>query len=298
MPSREFHELVVHARANPIDPQISLTELRQGFDAMGLSFTPPEDVSLEEVSASGVRAEWVRVPESMESAVLLYLHGGGYTMGSTKAYRGFVARLAREGQTRALSIDYRLAPEHPYPAAIDDIVKSYKWLLAQHVDPARVIIAGDSAGGGLTLATLLELREKGITLPAAAVCLSPSTDLAQTGESITSKAADDIFLTSPLLDFCYGNFLGPDGDPTNPFVSPLYADLTGLPPLLVMVGTAEILLEDSIRLAAKAKAAGVDVDLVIGEEMFHVWPFFAAILPEGQEALGKIGTFIRHHLKG
>jgi len=137
MPSREFHELVVHARANPIDPQISLTELRQGFDAMGLSFTPPEDASFEEVSASGVRAEWVRVPESMESAVLLYLHGGGYTMGSTKAYRGFVARLAREGQTRALSIDYRLAPEHPYPATIDDIVKSYKWLLAQHVDPAR-----------------------------------------------------------------------------------------------------------------------------------------------------------------
>jgi epsilon-lactone hydrolase len=216
----------------------------------------------------------VRVLESIESAALLYLHGGRYTMGSTKAYRGFrCAARQRGGQTRALSIDYRLAPEHPYPAAIDDIVKSYKWLLAQHVDPARVIIAGDSAGGGLTLATLLELREKGITLPAAAVCLSPSTDLAQTGESITSKAADDIFLTSSLLDFCYGNFLGPDGDPTNPFVSPLYADLTGLPPLLVMVGTAEILLEDSIRLAAKAEAAGVDVDLVIGEEMFHVWRF-------------------------
>ena len=160
MPSREFHELVAQARANPIDIQRSLTELRPGFDAMGLAFTPPEDASFEEVSASGVRAEWVRVPESMGSAVLLYLHFGGYTMGSTKAYRGFVARLAREGQTRALSIDYRLAPEHPYPAAIDDIVKSYKWLLAQHVHPARVIIAGDSAGGGLTLATCWNYARK------------------------------------------------------------------------------------------------------------------------------------------
>jgi acetyl esterase/lipase len=158
------------------------------------------------------------------------------------------------------------------------------------------VIAGDSAGGGLTLSTLLALKKDGVQLPAAAICLSPSTDLARTGASITTKAAEDVFLTPELLDLCYDSFLGACGDPTNPLASPLYADLAGLPPLLIMVGTDEILLDDSIRFAGKAKESGVEVELQVAEGMIHVWSFFAGVIPEGQEGVETIGAFIRKRL--
>jgi len=298
MPSQEFEALLEHARANPIDPKKSLAELRQGFEAMGLALAPPADASFVAVDADGVKAEWTRVPQSEEGAVILYLHGGGYIMGSPAGYRDFVAGICRAGRTRALSVDYRLAPEHPFPAAIDDAVKAYRWVLAKQVAPSRIVIAGDSAGGGLTLSTLLALKARGIALPAAAVCLSPSTDLARTGASIQTRAAEDVFLTRDLLDVCFDSFLGTDGDPRNPLASPLYAELSGLPPLLVMVGTAEILLDDSLRLAEKAKASGVEVELVVGEGMIHVWSFFAGMMPEGQQGVETIGVFIRRHLHG
>jgi monoterpene epsilon-lactone hydrolase len=297
MPSQEFEALLVQARSNPIDAKKSLVELRERFDVMGLAFAPPEDASFVQVDADGVKAEWTRVPESDDAAVLFYLHGGGYIMGSPAGYRDFVARICRAGRVRALSVDYRLAPEAPFPAAIEDAVKAYRWLLAQHVAPSRIVIAGDSAGGGLTLSTLLALKEKGIPLPAAAICLSPSTDLARTGTSIATKAADDVFLTRELLDVCFDNFLGPGTDPRDPLASPLYADLTGLPPLLIMVGTAEILLDDSTRLAEKAKASGVEVELHVAEGMIHVWLFFASILPEGQQGVETMGAFIRKRLQ-
>jgi len=296
MPSREFEELLIQARSNPIDPRKSLVELRQGFDAMGLALAPPEDASFVQVDADGVKAEWTRVPESDDTAVLFYLHGGGYIMGSPAGYRDFVAQICRAARVRALSVDYRLAPEHPFPAAIEDAVQGYRWLLARHVVPSRIVIAGDSAGGGLTLSTLLALKENGIPLPAAAICLSPSTDLARTASSITTKAAEDVFLTRELLDVCFDNYLGPGGDPRNPLASPLYADLTGLPPLLIMVGTAEILLDDSTRLAGKAKESGVEVELQVAEGMIHVWSFFASVIPEGKQGVETIGAFIRKRL--
>jgi len=218
-------------------------------------------------------------------------------MGSPAGYRNFVARICRAGEVRALSVDYRLAPEAPFPAALEDAVKTYQWLLQQQVQPSRIVIAGDSAGGGLTLSTLLALKEKGIPLPAAAICLSPSTDLARTGSSILTKATEDVFLTRELLDVCYDSYLGPRGDPQNPLASPLYSDLTGLPPLLIMVGTAEVLLDDSTRLAEKAKEAGVEVELQVAEGMFHVWSFFASVIPEGQQAVEAMGAFIRKRLR-
>lgn len=296
MPSKEFEKLLAQCRSNPIDHKKGLVNLRQGFNAMGLAFTPSQDASFVKVDIDGVKAEWTQVPESDDSSVLLYLHGGGYIMGSIEGYRDFVARICREGRIRALSVDYRLAPENQFPAAIEDAVKTYKWLLVQNIDPARIIIAGDSAGGGLALSTLLALKENGIKLPAAAICLSPVTDLAQTGKSVMTKAASDAFLSSELLNFCYYNYLGTDENKMNPLASPLYADLTGMPPLLIMVGTAEILLDDSIRLARKAKECGVDVDIVVAEEMIHVWSFFAGIIPEGQEGVETMGVFIRKHL--
>jgi acetyl esterase/lipase len=297
MPSREFEELLVQLRSSPIDAGKSLVELRQGFDAMGLAFTPPGDATYVQVDADGVKAEWTRVPESNDTTVLLYLHGGGYIMGSPAGYRNFVARICRAGEVRALSVDYRLAPEAPFPAALEDAVKAYRWLLQQQVQPSHIVIAGDSAGGGLTLSTLLALKEKGIPLPAAAICLSPSTDLARTGSSILTKAAEDVFLTRELLDVCFDSYLGPHGDPKNPLASPLYSDLTGLPPLLIMVGTAEVLLDDSTRLAEKAKDAGVEVELQVAEGMFHVWSFFASVIPEGQQGVEAMGAFIRKRLQ-
>jgi len=169
-------------------------------------------------------------------------------------------------------------------------------LLAQNIDPSRIIIAGDSAGGGLALATLLTLREAGIQLPAAAICLSPWTDLAQTGESTKTKATADPVISGELTNVCSNYYLGPDGDRYSPFVSPLYADLAGLPPLLILVGTAEIILDDSTRLAVRIKEAGGKVDLIVADEMIHVWPLFAGIIPEGQEGIELIGAFIRKYL--
>jgi acetyl esterase/lipase len=297
MASREFEELLVQARSNPIDTSKSLGELREGFDVMGLAFAPPEDASFVQVDANGVRAEWTRVPESDDEAVLFYLHGGGYIMGSLAGYRHFVARICRAGRVRGLAVDYRLAPEHPFPAAIEDSVNAYRWLLANHIAPSRIVIAGDSAGGGLTLSTLLALKENGVQMPAAAICLSPSTDLARTGASITTKASEDVFLTRELLDLCYDSFLGPGEDPRNPLASPLYADLAGLPPLLIMVGTAEILLNDSTRIAKKAKESGVEVELQVAEGMTHVWSFFAGVIPEGQEGVETMAAFIRKRLE-
>lgn len=295
MPSSEYEALLDQARSNPIDHTKSLAELRLGFDAMGMALVPPRDATFAAVDADGVKAEWASVPESSD-AVVFYLHGGGYLMGSPAGYRDFVVRICRAGGVRALSVDYRLAPEHAFPAAVDDAVKAYRWTLARGVAPSRIVMAGDSAGGGLTLSTLLALKAQNLPLPKAAICLSPVTDLALTGASVASKAAEDVFLTREKLDFYYSNFLKHQ-DPKTPLASPLYADLSGLPPMLVMVGTSEILLDDSTRLAEKAKASGVDVELVIGEGMIHVWPFFASLISEGRQGVETIGAFIRKQLR-
>lgn len=253
----------------------------------------PAHVCRHPISADGVAAEWIE-PDNPKQAVLLYLHGGAYALGLTNTHREFIARLALATQMRALIVCYRLAPEHPFPAALEDVITAYRWLLSQSYTPNQIVMIGDSAGGGLALATLLSLRDAGELLPAGAVCISPWTDLTLTSQSIHSKGQID-----PILDYeilkQYAYFYGGQQDLTSPLISPLYADLQGLPPLLIQVGTDEILLDDARQCAAKARQAGVDVTLEIWEGMFHV---FQAIpfLPESKAALGHIADYVCQRL--
>jgi acetyl esterase/lipase len=267
---------------------------RLAFEEMMAQFALDGDITCQRVGAGGVPAEWVAAPGAAEDRVLLYLHGGGYVIGSMRGYRVFLSRLSRASGGRVLGLEYRLAPESPFPAAVEDAVAAYRWLLAQGVDPKGITIGGDSCGGGLTVATLVALRYLGEPMPAAGVCISPWVDLEGTGGSMSSKADLDPIVQREMLQFMAQLYLG-DRDQRTPLASPLYADLRGLPPLLILVGTAETLLDDSTRLAERAKAAGVAVELEVWDDMVHVWPIFAPILPEGQGAIERIGQFIRRH---
>jgi acetyl esterase/lipase len=193
-----------------------------------------------------------------------------------------------------LGLEYRLAPENPFPAAVEDSVAAYRWLLAQGIESKRIVIGGDSCGGGLTIATLVALRYYGDLLPAAGISHSGWTDLANTGESFVTKAEEDPLIDRDMVENMAATYLG-DRDRRTPLASPFYADLHGLPPLLVQVGTAEVLLDDSIKFAERAKAAGVDVTLEVWDDMPHVWQAFASFLPEGQQAIEQCGEFIKKH---
>ena len=266
---------------------------RAGMEELAKMVKVPKDVKCEPIDVAGIPAEWISAPEAKNENVILYLHGGGYILGSITSHRELMARISRASKARVLIIDYRLAPEHPFPAAVDDAYNAYQWLIEdQKIAPSNIIIAGDSAGGGLTLVTLINLRDKAITLPAAAVCLSPWTDLGFTGESYKTKKRIDPMVAIDGLMFDSQLYLG-ETDYTNPLASPLYGDLKGLPPLLIIVGTAEILLDDSVEFAKKAKKVGVDVMLDIWDDMPHVFPAFAAFAPEGQQAIEKMGEFMK-----
>ncbi len=294
MPSQQ-HEMVVQMlQAQPRPENPTIAESRAGFERLAEMFPLAADVKAEAVDAGGVPSEWVRVPESREDRVILYVHGGGYVLGSLATHRSLVSRLARASLTRALSVDYRLAPEHPFPAAVDDATAAYRWLLGTGVEASRVVIAGDSAGGGLTLATLLALRDAGDPLPAAGVCLSPWADLEGTGASAQPGGADD-----PLLELEGLREMGrhyASGDKArHPHAAPLYADYQGIPPLLIQVGTRELLLDDAKRVAERARAANVDVELETWEGLIHVWQLFGPNIPEAEQAVEKIGEFVRKH---
>ena len=292
MASPELHDLVAKLRSRPRPDDPTIEQLREGFETLSRQFPPPADACFEPVSAGGVPAEWVALPDSPTSPVILYFHGGGYCIGTAATHRDLVARLCRAAGARALSVDYRLAPEYPFPAAVEDAVASCRWLRNQGITSKSIVIAGDSAGGGLTLATLLALRDAGDALPAAAVCMSPVTDLAKEGESMRTKASVDP-MVQPASSAAYARRYIGGRDYKAPLASPLYANLEGLPPLLLLVGTWEVLLDDSTRFTEKARAAGVEVELEIWEEMVHIWPYFAAILPEARQAIDRMGTFIR-----
>ncbi|MHA1987601.1 MAG: alpha/beta hydrolase [Promethearchaeota archaeon] len=257
----------------------------------------PEDVTFEEITINNISSLWIKTPESVKDNVVLYLHGGGYVLGSINTHKGLGYRISRASKSRVLLIDYRLAPEHPYPAALEDSVAAYRWLIDEEgIDPQNIVISGDSAGGGLTAATLLKIRDNGITLPAGGVLISPWTDLDLTGDSVKTKRRID-----PLLDasgLCFmSNLYIKDDDPKNPYISPLYADLNGLPPLLIQVGSAELLLDDSTRFSEKAKSAGVDVLIEVWEDMIHVFQALALWAPEGMQAIEKIGKFIQKQMQ-
>ena len=267
-------------------------ELRASMAAAFSAFPSADDVKCEPVNAGGVKAEWITANNAASDRVIMYLHGGGYVMGSIDTHRELVARLSKAAQARGLALDYRLAPENLFPAAVDDSVAAYRWLLAQGYKPGRIVIAGDSAGGGLTVATLLALRDLGVSAPAAGVCISPWVDFEAAGESMTSRAAQDPLVSREMILNIAKMYVGENGNLRDPLAAPINAHLNNLPPLLIQVGDAETLLDDSTRLAARAKQADVDVTLQIWDEMPHVWHLAAPILPEGQEAIDKIGKFV------
>jgi acetyl esterase/lipase len=293
VPSPELQTVLQLLRSNPPIPEgVPFDEMRAGMEATTGTFPLPEGLQSEPVDAGGVPAEWISMPESSPDRTLLYLHGGGYCIGSINTHRGMVGEIARASGCRALLIDYRLAPEHRFPAALDDALAAWRFLLDQGCEPSRASIAGDSAGGGLTVATLVAARDAGHPLPGAAACLSPWVDLEGTGESMDSKAdADPMVQRDGLLRMARA-YLG-EAAAHAPLASPLHADLAGLPPMLVQVGTSETLLDDSTRLAERARSEGVDVSLEIWEEMIHVFQAFGAMLPEAREAVAQIGEFLR-----
>ena len=295
MASRELAAIVEQLRSFLTGEEPSVAEMRRRFEGLAASFPVAADVAIEPVSGGGVPAEWISAPGARRDRAVLYLHGGGYVIGSIATHRQLAADISRSAAARVLLIDYRLAPEHPHPAAVEDALSAYRWLVAQGAAPERTAVAGDSAGGGLTMATLVALRDAGDPLPGAAVCLSPWVDLEAVGDSMTGKSADDpLVQRAGLLRMAayYLNGLGP----RHPLAAPLYADLTGLPPLLIQVGDAETLLDDAVRLAQRAEAAGVKVNIDVWEEMIHVWQLFAPMLPEGREAIDEIGSFLRRYL--
>lgn len=256
-------------------------------------FPIPEDVETKTVDAGGIPAEWQTVPGTRRDRVLLYFHGGGFIMGSPNSHRLLTVALGGAAKTRVLSVDYRLAPEHPYPASLEDCTAAYNWLLSTGITSKNIVIAGDSAGGNLTLTTLIELRDNGIPLPAGAVCLSPPTDFAGPDESFFKNAETDPILSDVGLFWWIPAYLA-GADPTNPLISPLYADLRGLPPLLIHVSTSEILYSASTRLAERAKTAGDNVTLETWNDMPHVWHAFGLhYLTESKEAIARIGEFIK-----
>jgi acetyl esterase/lipase len=295
MASEQLAMIVDMMRAAKPLSEPTVEEMRAGLEAMTSGYSLPEDVSAEPVDAGGVSAEWITTPESDEEHAILYLHGGGYVVGSIRTHRDLAGRLSRAAKARVLLIDYRLAPEHPHPAAVEDATAAYRWLLTQGAEPSRLAIGGDSAGGGLTVATLVALRDARQPLPAAGVCLSPWVDLEGIGESMRTKADVDPMVQGDRLRR-YAEYFLAGQDPRTPLAAPLYADLSGLPPLLIQVGTAETLLDDSTRLAERARKAGVEVELEAWDDMIHVWQAFAAVLPEGQQAVDRIGEFIRERL--
>ncbi len=250
----------------------------------------------ERVSAGGVRAEWITTDASAPDRVLLYLHGGGYSIGSIDSHRDLVERLATASEATALALDYRLAPEHPFPAQLEDALAAYRWLLAGGNAPSRIAVAGDSAGGGLTLSLLLSLRDRGEPLPACAVCISPWTDLELTGASLRENSRYDYVGYRTLRAF-RGRFV-PRGERSNPLASPALGDFTGLPPLLVHAGAVEALLDDSRRLAERADRAGVRVSLEVAEDMIHAFHLFAPGFAEPRRAIAAAGRFILENTYG
>ncbi len=269
---------------------------RAGYDAIGKIFPCAGDVTLTPVDAGGVPAEWSVTPSAAADTALLYLHGGGYVIGSVASHRHLVSELGRAAGMRTLALDYRLAPEHVFPAAVDDALAAYRWLLAEGVAPARIAVAGDSAGGGLTLALLLACKAAGLPQPAAAVAISPWVDLALTGASMDSKAAVDPMVQRDGVAMMAGHYLG-NSDARTPLASPLYGDLAGIAPLFIQVGSEETLLDDAIRLVGAAGAAQVPVRLEVAPEMLHVWHFFHPMLAAGRDAITAAGDFLAGHLR-
>jgi monoterpene epsilon-lactone hydrolase len=300
MPSKPMRDLIdvlrdqQQASGGQVPP--TLAERRATFAPGGRPHPLPDDVLVSQVTAGGVPAHWLAAPGVDERRVLLFLHGGGYELGSLRSDGELAARLGRASGMRVLFPEYRLAPEHPFPAAIDDVLVAWRWLRTdQNLSASALAVAGASAGGGLAVALLEATRDAGEALPAAAVLMSPTVDLTSSGASMTERADEDPVSTPAMLRQFAADYLA-GADPQTPLASPLFASLAGLPPLLVQVGTADVLLSDSQRMAAAAAEAGVDVTLEIGEGLPHVYQLMLGT-PEAAQATERIGKFLRARVR-
>jgi monoterpene epsilon-lactone hydrolase len=295
MPSpqaEQIHALMGQVKAS-LDAVPTLEQQRAGGEMFGALTAPPTGVTSTEVDAGRVPALWQTPEGAKTDRVILYLHGGGYVACSMRSHESLVGHLAKAAGTRALNINYRLAPENPFPAALDDSIAAYHWLLSQGIEPRHIAVVGDSAGGGLTLATLLRLRDERQPLPGAAVAMSAYADATCSGATYASQADIDLLVSVESAQVAW-DFYG--GDPKDPLVSPVFGDYAGLPPLLLHVGASECLLDDSRRVEAAAAAAGVDVTLSIWPDMQHVFQVAAGNTPEADEAVAEIGAFIKARL--
>ena len=296
MPSQAMQDSIDALRdrrkANAGQAPPTLAERRAAFVPGDRLHPVPDDVRVSEVSAGGVPAHWLDAPGTGSGRVLLFLHGGGFELGSVRSDGELAARLGRASGMRVLFPEYRLAPEHPFPAAIDDVLAVWRWLrIDQDLSARSIAVAGDSAGGGLAVALLVAARDAGEALPAAAALMSPTVDLTSSGRSMTERVDQDPISTPAMLRQFASDYLA-GADPKTPLASPLFASLAGLPPLLVQVGTADLLLSDSERLAAAAAEAGVDVTLEVREGLPHVYPIMLGT-PEADQATQQTGTFLR-----
>lgn len=299
MPSPQHEALVSALLANrQSGPVASIAEMRASMASLAGAFEamPSDpDVKVEPVDAGGVPGFWFTPPAAAVGRAILYLHGGGYVMGSVATHRSLISRLARATGVRCLGLDYRLAPEHPFPAAIEDVRGALRWLAAQGIPAARVVLAGDSAGGGLVLGSLVALRDAGEPLPVAAIALSPLADLELSGESARGQV-DDPMVPIDGTRVMAAAYLAGGGDPRDPRASPIHADYHGFPPLLLEVGTREILLDDTRRVALRARKAGVAVDVFVGEGLTHVWQLHPQ-LPEAAASVERMAAFVARHLR-
>ena len=292
---QELEDLLTMLRGSGPDLAVPPPEARENFEAMLANLPMADDLSFAPTRLGSVSGLRITSAGVAEDAALLYLHGGAYVIGSAHGYRGLAGELGRATGVTVYSADYRLAPEHPFPAAVEDALAAYRGLMAKGISPSRIVIAGDSAGGGLTLAMLMAAHEQGLPMPAAALLLSPWADLSLEGASIKSKAEEDPSLTEEGLAAMGGMYL--DGeDPHTALASPIHGDFTGLPPLLIHVGSSEILMDDAVSIARAAGAAGVHVQLEIWPRMMHVWHAFGLMLTAGRRATQAAGAFLSSRL--
>ena len=280
--------------ANPFGKPLPLWELRDFFDRMPIGFgMPTQPMDIFRIDANGVPGLKIMPKSALSRKALIYLHGGAFVAGSPASHRHLAAKIAVESGLNTFLIDYRLAPEFPYPAAVDDAVTAYRYVLEEGHQPADIVLAGDSAGGGLCFMLMLRLKEEGLPLPAGSALLSPWVDLSCSSSSFDTNAENDPIITRKGMKHAASTFLAGRIEPTSPLVSPLFGDLAGLPPLLIQVGSQEALLDDSIQLASRALQAGVEVALEITDEVVHVWHLFWCMLPEARESINKLARFLR-----
>ncbi len=293
--SPQLDNVIGMIRARAATPRKTTDDDRKSYETMLASMPLDDDIQTERVGAGGVAAEWVCAPGVHEDRVMLYFHGGGYVVGSMRTHRVMLSHISRASGFKMLGLDYRLAPEHPFPAPVEDALAAYHWLLDNGYEAKHIVLGGDSAGGGLVVAALVAMRYLGAPLPAAGVCLSPWIDMEATSQTFSTNADVDPSVSKARIQLIANVYLG-GRNPKAPLASPIHADLRGLPPLLLQVGGIETLLGDAQALAERGKAAGVEVDLEVWDDMPHVWQHFAPILPEGQQAIARIGEFLHKHV--